>query len=138
MAGDPLADQGGEPAVPVVQDGCELLAVGAAQAGHEQRAEGAFDLVAEAGEEDVGVGGLDADGVAQVGAFEAVAEVEVEEGPVAFGQAGGGVPDQGAEVGVVGGLLGAGGGVGQVGHVFLGGEACACSGPAEGLAAATA
>jgi hypothetical protein len=52
------------------------------------------------------VGGLDADGLAQLGALETVAEVEVEEGAIAFGKAGGGVPDQFAEVGLVGGLFG--------------------------------
>ena len=81
------------------------------------------------------MGGLDADGLAQVGALEAVAEVEVQEGAVAFGQAGGGAPDQLAEVGALGGLLGTGGGVGQVGHVLLGGETRSGPGPAEGLAA---
>jgi hypothetical protein len=113
VAGDPLADEGGEPAVPVGQQAGQVGAVGSAQAGDEEGAEGAFDLVAEAGQEDVGVGGLDADGLAQVGALEAVAEVEVEQGAVAFGQAGGGVPDQLAEVGALGGLLGAGRGVGR-------------------------
>jgi hypothetical protein len=135
VAGDPLADQRGEAAVPVGQHAGQVGAVVAAQAGHQQRPQGAFDLVAEAGEEDVDVGRLDADCLAEVGALEAVAEVEVEQGAVAFGQAGGGVPDQVAEVGLVGGLLGAGGGVGQVGHVLLGSDARSGPDPAEGLAA---
>jgi hypothetical protein len=71
----------------------------------------------------------------ELGAFEAVAEVEVEEGAVAVGEAGGGVPDQLAQVGPLGRLLGAGGGVGQVGHLLLGGLAGAGPDPAEGLAA---
>ena len=79
--------------------------------------------------------GLDAHGLAELGAFEAVAEVEVEQGAVALGQAGGGVPDQLAQVGPLGRLRGTGGGVGQVGHLLLGGDAGAGPDPAEGLAA---
>jgi hypothetical protein len=81
------------------------------------------------------VAGLHADGLAQLGAFQTVAEVQVEQGAVAFGQAGGGVPDQLTQVGLLGGLLGAGRGVGQVGHLLLGSDAGSGPDAAEGLAA---
>jgi hypothetical protein len=61
--------------------------------------------------------------------------VEVEQGAVALGQAGGGVPDQLAQVRSLGGLLGTAGGVGQLGHLLLGRDARSGPGPAEGLAA---
>src|SRR4029453_12796882 len=111
VGGDPLGDQGGEAAVPPGQDGGQVGTVVATQPGDQEGAEGALDLAAEAAEEDVGVAGLHAHGLAQLGAVEAVAEVEVEQGPVALGQAGGGVPDQLAQVRALGRLLGAGGGV---------------------------
>ena len=130
-----LRISGGEAAVPAGQHLGQVGAVVATQPGDQERSQGAFDLVAEAAEEDVGVAGLHPDGLAQLGAFEAVAEVEVEQGTVAFGQDGGGVPHQLAQVGPLGGLLGAGRGVGQVGHLLLGGDARPGPIPAEGLAA---
>jgi hypothetical protein len=81
------------------------------------------------------VAGFDAHGLGELGAFEAVAQVQVEQGAVAVGKAGGGVPDQLAQVGPLGRLLRAGGGVGQVGHLLLGSLAGAGPDPAEGLAA---
>ena len=78
VPGDPFADEGGEAAVPAGQDLGEVRAVLAAQAGDQERPEGAFDLVTEAAEEDVGVAGLDAHGLAELGALEAVAQVQVE------------------------------------------------------------
>jgi hypothetical protein len=98
-------------------------------------AQGAIDLVAEAAEEHVGVAGLHAHGLGQLGALQAVAQVEVEQGAVALGQAGGGVPDELAQVGPPGRLAGAGRGVGRVGRLRLGRGACPGPGPAEGLAA---
>jgi hypothetical protein len=135
VPGDPFADEGGEAAVPAGQDLGEVRAVLAAQAGDQERPEGAFDLVTEAAEEDVGVAGLDAHGLAELGALEAVAQVQVEQGAVALGQAGGGVPDQLAQVRPLGRLLGAAGGIGQLGHLLLGRDAGPGPDPAQGLAA---
>src|SRR5512132_895122 len=97
--------------------------------------QGASDLVAEAAEEHLGVAGLHAHGLGQFGALQAVAQVEVEQGAVAFGQAGGGVPDELAQVGPPGRLAGAGRGVGRVGHLRLWRGARPGPGPAEGLGA---
>ena len=64
MPGHPLADQGGEAAVPAGKDGGQVGAVVATQAGDQEGAEGALDLVPEATQQHVGVAGLDAHGLA--------------------------------------------------------------------------
>jgi hypothetical protein len=95
VAGDPLADEGREPAVPVLEDAGQVGTVPAAVAGHQQGTQRPLDLVAQAAEEDVGVADLDAHGVGQVLALQPVAQVQVEDGPVPRGQAGCGRPDEG-------------------------------------------
>ena len=98
VAGHPLAQDRRELAVPVAQERVELLAVLPADAGDEQGAEGPLHLVAHAAEHHVGVVERGAHGVGQVLALEPLAEVEVEEGLVPAVQAGGGRPDELAEL----------------------------------------
>jgi hypothetical protein len=82
VLGDPRPRLGVAALVPIGEQGRQLRALVAAVACHQVGAERPFDAVDELGDEVAGVLAGHADGVGQLLALEALAEVEVEEGTV--------------------------------------------------------
>ena len=98
VARDALAPQRRELAVPTLEQAVEPGAVGPAPLGDQVSTQGAFHLVAQARHQHVGVVGRRAQRLAQGRAFETLAQVQVEGGPVAGGEPGGSRPHQLAQL----------------------------------------
>ena len=74
----------GEPTVPAGEQCLELLAVLSAMASDQERAQSSLDPVLQTRLQDVEMAGGDAHGIGQLGAFEAVTELELQQGQISF------------------------------------------------------
>ena len=88
------------------EHGCQLVAVIAAQAGDQKCPERPVDLATQPVEHHVRVGGAHAHRLAELGAVESLAQVQIEERPVAVGKTGRGGPDEVAQRRLLGGPFG--------------------------------
>ena len=116
VAGNALAGEHREGAVPVGQDHLEPGAVGLALAGDEQGTDGAGDPLAHAAGDHGDLPRGHARGLGQLGALEAVAHVQLQQDAVAVVEALGGVPQEAAHL-----RRGCGGGRGIGREVVVGG-----------------